>query len=569
MAPKVQRYITTGLVILLTVSVSEAVLLRARSASSENQTDVEWDEQHVHSEGGVGHPLAGGHPMDARAYVQDLLAGVDASGDMNPEMGGILHLLKSTPMKDLLDVVKPEVDKMETQILDAKTSAQNELDAIEAAFTTCKNNQTAGEGEAGSLQSTMNGKRQPHTNCREVESSEKIEYDACVKTMTALKTTKDLACNAYNDAVKSPNVNLVPAPNNNEEYKLWLGRVKAWVDGQLSSVTQKEAACDTARSDYENEKDRCEGPSGDGGLKKAWEDKKTQCDEAQTAFETAACDYSSKVAATCSSYGTCVAATETVYNNQRPHIESEEKDRETEYRTVQRIKCLLNVWGAQGDSVDKAKLQECVDKTHSTSHLELSYPTIPVVDACPLPERPYTPGFVSAEYGSLPAQAPKKECVPCAGAASTPASTPASGAGGLRADLSSGDTWAEVTVNGHHMVRSEGYCSAGPGKGHYDYYRIGYNDNQQMTISEEECASIGYAIHNDPNYGPEYARCVVYRQTPTLKRCDINADNGFAPPKPINGYSWTTSSTGSSQSGPVTCTKSCMSHADWWTYIFD
>jgi len=411
-----------GLVVFLTGSVSEAAVLRARSASFDKQADAEWGDRPVHGKGGVH---AGGRPTDARASVQDLLAGIDDPGDVNPEMDGVVNLLKSTPMKDLLDVVKPEIDKMETQILDAKASAQNTLDGIDAAITTCKSNQSAGEGQASGLQTTMNGKRQPHKDCRGVENSDKIEYDSCVKTMDALKTTMDLACDAYNTAVKPPNVNLVPSPNANEEYKLWLGRVKAWVDAELSSVTQKEAACDTARSDYENEKDRCEGPSGDGGLKKAWEDKKTQCDEAQTAFETAACDYSSQVATTCSSYGTCVAATKTVYDNQRQHIEREEGDRETEFRAVQRIKCLLDVWSAQGDSVDKAKLQECVDKTHSTSHLELSYPTIPVVDACTLPERPCTPGFVTAEYGSLPAHAPHKACTPCAGAASTPvASSP-------------------------------------------------------------------------------------------------------------------------------------------------
>jgi len=407
-----------GLVVFLTGSVSEAAVLRARSASFDKQADAEWGDRPVHGKGGVH---AGGRPTDARAYVQDLLAGIDDPGDVNPEMDGVVNLLKSTPMKDLLDVVKPEIDKMETQILDAKASAQNTLDGIDAAITTCKSNQSAGEGQASGLQTTMNGKRQPHKDCRGVENSDKIEYDSCVKTMDALKTTMDLACDAYNTAVKPPNVNLVPSPNANEEYKLWLGRVKTWVDAEVSLVGSKQAACNTARSNYENEKHRCEGPSGDGGLKKAWQDKKTQCDEAQTAFETATCEYFSKVEGTCSAYETCVAATETVYDNQRPHIESEEKDRETEYRTVQRIKCLLDVWGAQGDSVNKAKLQECVGKTHSTSHLELSYPAPPVVPSCALPERPCTPGFVSAEYGSMPAHAPNKACTPCAGAASTPA----------------------------------------------------------------------------------------------------------------------------------------------------
>jgi len=411
-----------GLVVFLTGSVSEAAVLRARSASFDKHADAEKGDRPVHGKGGVH---AGGRPTDARAYVQDLLAGIDDPGDVKPEMDGVVNLLKSTPMKDLLDVVKPEVDKMETQILDAKASAQNTLDGIDISFTTCKSNQSAGEGQASGLQTTMNGKRQPHKDCRGVENSDKIEYDSCVETMAALKTTKDLACNAYNDAVKSPDVSLVPDPNNNEEYKQWLGRVQTWVDDELSSVTRKEAACDGASSNYTREKERCEGLSGDGGLKRAWEDKKAQCDEAQTDFETAACDYSSKVAATCSSYGTCVEATETVYDNQRQHIEREEEDRETEFRTVQRIKCLLDVWGAQGDSVDKAKLQECVDKTHSTSHLELSYPTSPAVPSCAHREQPCTTGFVTAEYGGLPAHAPHKTCTPCAGAANTPvASSP-------------------------------------------------------------------------------------------------------------------------------------------------
>jgi len=414
----------TGLVIFLTGSVSEAAVLRARSVSLEKQADAEWHDGLFAGIKGKG-ANASVHGQGVTASVKDLLAGIEGPRGMSPEVDNMFHLLqatqKGTPMKDLLDIVNPEIDKMEKQILDAKTSAQHALDGIDVSFTKCKTNKRVGEGEADGLQSTMNGKRQPHKDCRGFESSDKIEYDSCGKTMDALKTTMNLACDEYNKAVKAPNVNLVPAQNGNEDYKLWLGRVKTWVDDELSSVTRKEAACNTAKSNYDNEKERCEGLSGDGGLKKAWEDKKTQCDEAQTAFETAACDYSSKVAATCSSYETCVAATETVYDNQRPHIESEEKDRETEFRAVQRIKCLLDVWGAQGDSVDKAKLQECMNKTHSTSHLELSYPTPPAVPLCALPERPCTTGFVSAEYGGLPAHAPHKACTPCAGAASTPA----------------------------------------------------------------------------------------------------------------------------------------------------
>jgi len=415
----------TGLVIFLTGSVSEAAVLRARSVSLEKQADAEWHDGLFAGIKGKG-ANASVHGQGVTASVKDLLAGIEGPRGMSPEVDNMFHLLqatqKGTPMKDLLDIVNPEIDKMEKQILDAKTSAQHALDGIDVSFTKCKTNKRVGEGEADGLQSTMNGKRQPHKDCRGFESSDKIEYDSCGKTMDALKTTMNLACDEYNKAVKAPNVNLVPAQNGNEDYKLWLGRVKTWVDDELSSVTRKEAACNTAKSNYDNEKERCEGLSGDGGLKKAWEDKKTQCDEAQTAFETAACEYFSKVEATCSAYETCVAATKTVYDNQRPHIEKEEKDRETEYRAVQRIKCLLDVWGAQGDSVDKAKLQECVDKTHSTSHLEVSYPTPPEVPSCALPERPCTTGptgFVTAEYGGLPAHAPNKACTPCAGAASS------------------------------------------------------------------------------------------------------------------------------------------------------
>jgi len=136
----------------------------------------------------------------------------------------------------------------------------------------------------------------------------------------------------------------------------------------------------------------------------------------------------------------------------------------------------------------------------------------------------------------------------------------------LRDNLSSEDLWEVVTIDGEKMVKSEGFPTAS--RGHYDYYIIGKNDGQAITM--EQCALLG--LHEYRVQGAEYVRGVVYNAQYNGGRCDIESDDGFEPAQPsgeFSSWTWTSSSVSYSTAGPVTATKSVMGHANWWTFIYD
>lgn len=341
-----------------------------------------------------------------------------ALGDMERSLMKVASVGSGTPVKDLVDVVKPHIDNMQTRILGAHNSAQSSLNAFGTTFSGCSSNKSTGDTANQGLLTIMNGKKQTHTTCRNGEGTKETAYGVCSATLAADKTTMDNKCDAYENEKIAPNLNLLPAPNNNEEYEPWLVRVQDDVERRLNTLRQKDELCTNATSDYTAQKKICEGPSGSGGLKKAWEDKKIECDQAQTELETSACTYYAGVDSTCSSYGTCAETARGLYNGQKSNFEAEETDRKAEWRATMRIECMLGVFGnAEGNNVNRDKIQECVSKTHSTANLDLVYPTPPPdpLPPCLLPEHPCTNAYVLATYGTLPSNAPHKECTPCGG----------------------------------------------------------------------------------------------------------------------------------------------------------
>jgi len=335
--------------------------------------------------------------------------------DIERTLMGMVNVDSRTPVKDLVEAIRPHLDEMHIRVQNAHNAAQQNLDTFKNQFSNCNNNQSAGNIAAQTFLADVNTKSSSHRSCRRDEGTNASTYATCSEEQEALKGIMDANCEVYRLANKVASIDSLPQPTPGEKVDTWLPRVKIYVDKEVSQLAAKKAACDNATSNYTTKKHSCEGADGSGGLKKVWQDKKSKCDQAQDALESAACTYYDKQRSTCQTYVTCATTASDLYNVQL--FEAAEANRKAEWRATVRIECMLTVFGEdeQGNNVNSSKIQVCIDKRHNTSNLSLVYPVVPDPPPCVDPEHPCTPGFIDAHYGNLPSHATNKQCTPCPG----------------------------------------------------------------------------------------------------------------------------------------------------------
>jgi len=350
-----------------------------------------------------------------------------ASTFMDDSSFDALTMIFSSPnktWKGMVDLILPYMTEMENKINDTHADSQALLDNYSMSFGICATAKSIGEEEARLLKLQMHAKSADHQTCRTKEAALKTTKDSCNAASHALETTKNISCQAYTEAVKVPDINLVPHPRadeiNEKLYKTWVKRVKDWAIAELSSVDAKETQCKSDSATFSAKKDECVGNDGQGGLTKNHSDKKQECNMAQTGLESVACSYHDKAEGTCKNYGRCHNMTMTEYNLQKPVFQSSQAARQREWWMVQRIRCYLEVFSAieHHGKVDVSKVEACKNAEHSVGHLNLTWSDLPPApDACPAVEHPCTTAWELQEYGLVPAGAPVQTCTPCASAA--------------------------------------------------------------------------------------------------------------------------------------------------------
>mmetsp|Transcript_110015 Transcript_110015/g.190350 ORF Transcript_110015/g.190350 Transcript_110015/m.190350 type:complete len:612 (+) Transcript_110015:59-1894(+) len=321
-----------------------------------------------------------------------------------------------TPLKDFADLIMPHLDSMEGAVNASHNSDQTQMNSLGAAFTNCTSAKTTADTAAGTLLSTKLTQSTAHKTCRTSEGTAETNYQTCVTAMNSLESSKNTACAAYALANKVPNINLVPTPGQGASYRSWLISVRDWVINELANLDAANDSCVNATGLHDAKKLECEGTNGQGGLWLGHDNLKTQCDANQSVLESTTCSYADKVEDSCTDYSTCYTSANTSYTTGKTNLINAQSNRILEYNLVKRLKCYCKLFSdANGADLNTNDLQNCTVPSHSTSHLMLALPTIPPAPGTcqDVDQKPCTTSYASAEYGSLPSNAPAKTCSPC------------------------------------------------------------------------------------------------------------------------------------------------------------
>jgi len=314
-------------------------------------------------------------------------------------------------LQDLVDLVWPILDDMERAINESHAAAQEALGQSAQGFERCTGAKADGERASAELRESLRGIRESHQSCRQSETEGRSAKEECENVLGTLEGAMRGACEARNAAIKIPNINLVPAPNQNEQYKPWLVRVRDWAIAELQTADQTEEACHESTQARDQKRGECSDLSQkDMAIK-------DHCDSEQAALESHTCSWASRVEGTCHEYETCYKAFKTESEAQHAEIKHGEEARKSEWWTVRRVRCYFHVFAeANGAAIDPAQIEACKNVGKDAGHLDLEYPSaLPgePSECRPVEEKPCGEAYVTATYGALPSNAKAAECTPC------------------------------------------------------------------------------------------------------------------------------------------------------------
>jgi len=357
-----------------TVTAIEARLVRSSSkVVAADGTIVEespTDGLSVSAHGEVGGILPNGDVVDASliesrsASAEDLLAEVETlvkskdSGNRDK----IAEIQKLA--QDLLGEVKDDRDKEAAEVpINLKT------------VETCNSGSTTRQqGIKSSTEKTVGSSRDTHATCREEEKKkEEHKNGRCGELDTFL------------EAIKTP----AAKPEGRDPAVKWVqGESSYWCE-QGPTVTGLNEACKKAEKEHGEHK--------------------ADCDKKQGGFELGFCTWRTELLDACRDLTTCYDDAVDNYNKHVAITKQLVEKLKTEYKSLKKILCYVDVWMNNKDTstVDASQYEKCqsLDPTEDANKaLDIDYGKVPAKTACdtaPVQTYPGTQEFPNVEYSKF------------------------------------------------------------------------------------------------------------------------------------------------------------------------
>merc|ERR1719313_1273745 len=328
------------------------------------------DEMSVSAHGEVEGILPNGDRVDASliesrsASAEDLLAEVETLVQSNDagSRDKIAEIQKLA--QDLLGEVKDDRDKEAAEVpINLKT------------IETCNSGSTTRQqGIKSSTEKTVGSSRGTHATCREEEKNkEEHKNGRCGELDTFL------------EAIQTP----AAKPEGRDPAVKWVqGESSYWCE-QGPTVTGLNEACKKAEKEHAEHKDSCDRKQGE--------------------FESGFCTWRTELLDACSDLQTCHDGAVDVYNKHVTITKTLVEKLVTEYKSLKKILCYVDVWMNDKDTstVDASQYAKCQDQDptdEAQKALAIDYGTPEAKAACdtaPVQTYPGTTEFPTTEYSKF------------------------------------------------------------------------------------------------------------------------------------------------------------------------
>lgn len=290
------------------------------------------------------------------------------------------------------------------------------LDGLREIFKQCYEPRTRRKRKLSYLLKDFEKTKHIFSKCK---ASEKTAYDTsetCKATQLSLKQTRKALCDDLQDLVTDGDK--LPSRCKSAASSTYAGFVNANRDMFANWVKRYEVAlrkCSSARNQERKEVRKCQA------AKRASKYESKRCKTIQESFELNSCTRRTLVQEMNYLYTSCHSRALKQYRKTVYILRGSERNRQAEFKSLQRIICLLKAFTCEG--VKSEKIMKCRRQTYYTTKFNLQY-WKPPREASLVPQKAWacTPLF-KIYYRQLPLPAGK--CRWCEGMQPTPPPTAA------------------------------------------------------------------------------------------------------------------------------------------------
>lgn len=336
--------------------------------------------------------------------IEDTLMSLLANDSGNtPELARFV-----TSIKQLLDT------QMRPKIFENKENQQKLVDSAVAQFATCRSTLQDAQAKLQARQSAFPASAAAHTQCRQQQSTADTASKTCAASLATMTSTRDALCKDLQSLEgQSPTC----TRNSGEAYRDYVARQNLFFANALSTYDQKKKACADATASAEAQRAQCSAQASNLA------NLKSKCDDLQSQMDSASCAISTDAQATCRASDSCYNQALSNYNGVVRTARIQEAGLKTEFEAVLRLGCLSDVFAvADGSRADAIAACKAADYAKEVAPLSLNYPAAPASPSCSVPSGlAGSAAYQQAQYNSLPANAPARQCTAtCCTAAVSP-----------------------------------------------------------------------------------------------------------------------------------------------------
>ena len=270
-------------------------------------------------------------------------------------------------------------------------------------------------GKSRQLKADFSSKSLLHSQCRQTEKTKLDEKKGCEADIKTFTESKESTCGALETLEKSIySYSSSISVKTGETFKEYHARLIQASQDKLAEWENSNKKCTDAKENLATKTSACSNAPG------AYTSQKEHCDSLQDAMDGFSCSYLQSETTKCETMDSCFKRTTATHETVVSTSELELESLRTEWRGFLRMECLVRSFSS-AEAERAAAIDQCqsMDTTAQASiDLKLTPPTLATMPSCAAPtDTAGSMAYRTAQYQSLPAEAPAKECVAscCAG----------------------------------------------------------------------------------------------------------------------------------------------------------
>lgn len=451
-------------ILLSSISCTNAtsVNLRGQGSPSESMSFLDTSQSDMNLQDGIKADLSllesiPGTNITSSRQLEDQVTDLFKLGALRSSM--TKEAFDATPFGSSVQKILDLIEKvMMPKVLEAHAANQNELIKLNKEVEKCGTTKNAQIKKSNHHKSLYHKFSPMHKTCRAGEAGSFQEKTSCWEEEADKKKIMDLKCQAF-AMVKKQTADqtankAIMAKGGSESAQSYVTRISSTVCGQCAGkgcsllghlkkdgegkpkkcgydpytcgcgfrcrFDKAHDACELATQVYHKQLHKCKAAD------KQYHGKKAECDSIQDQMDDSSCKRAVRIKDACEAYAECDFDKKRAYKSLEQMVKQEEKDRQAEWRGLNRMKCLIVAF--EGGKVSSEEIANCKKKSHRTDHLVIKYPNLPKLLKCEVPQLyPSTPAYKKANFAPLPALAKGREdAYECTGLAEI-STTPAKG----------------------------------------------------------------------------------------------------------------------------------------------